>query len=112
MKEKARELCNNKQFDLTELLVSLYNIELESIDRFSKIYAFNSDCFSNVEYLNLYNHAHRKLENEIFEIKKQLITESNEINAKFCKNWIDSNYLEVEEASSIGIKEYLSAFNK
>ena len=112
MKDNSKKISSKSEHDLTDLLIYLYHIELEAIEKYSTIYAFNSDCFSNVEYLNLYNHAHRKLENEINEIKKEIISEANEINAKFCKNWIDKNYYNVEEAAGIGIKEYLTAFNK
>ena len=113
LKEKFENFkAQNKSFSLKELFEFIYNNELAAVSCYSEVYERNSDCFSNIEYSNWYNHSRRKLDFEISKLTDDLSQKCEISNEQFSKKWLDDNYSSVEISATKSLKDYSLSYQK
>lgn len=95
---------------MKETFDQIFNLEVNSYSIYSYIYESNNDCFSNIEYLNWYNHSKRKLEMEIAKQTEGFIEGCEMINEKFTKSLLENNYSLVDIAASQSMTKYFEAY--
>jgi hypothetical protein len=103
---------SNENYDIKDVIYQLHEFEIKSLYKYFEMYENNSDCFSNPEYSNMYNHTRRKLE---AEINKECEKSIEEVEKKYevkCKKWLEEKYYEVEKSATIGLNEYIKCYNR
>lgn len=101
-----------ESFEVRSTLNSLYEMEFNSLKSYSSLYEFNSDCFSNSEYMNWYNQSKRKLEGELTKLVDDEFIRCESSNEKSNKEFLESNYYLVSKAAGAGVEEYLKEYLK
>lgn len=112
MKDKLGKYLKRGEFDTKNALFDIHNIEIQALQVYMEMYENNVDCFSNVEYLNLFNHTKRKLEAEITKEEEVALDQIEKKNESLCKNWLDDNYYKIEKAAGEGFEQYMKAYMK
>ncbi len=78
-----------------ELVKKLYEIKLESMMLFNKIFTLNQDTFNNSEYLSWYNSEKRKLEEEINKLEARQLEINVNNSISLCENLLTTSYAKV-----------------
>ena len=106
----------NNNLNDEELIKSLYNFKVESIEKLNDIFRINVDTFNNNEYLSWFNEAKRELEENFEEQEEKRINLNNETNNQFNKKLLNEIYQTIKDKingkyyNSTNINEYLKDY--
>ncbi len=106
----------NNNLNDEELIKSLYNFKVESMEKLNDIFRINVDTFNNNEYLSWFNEAKRELEENFEEQEEKRINLNNETNNQFNKKLLNEIYQTIKDKingkyyNSTNINEYLKDY--
>lgn len=112
-----RNILNLKDvLEEEELIKTLYNFKLDSMNKFNDIYKINVDTFNNSEYLSWFNDAKREIEQNIEEQEEKKMNLNLEDSNRQNKELLEDTYKDIQNKinenyyNSSNVNEYLQDY--